>query len=137
MTSAGLRIIKEAVNEESLEDAIGALHYVKQAKEEIEREFQEAQQRVITIMQSQDMKQKRVGVISATVVQRSRPKYNEESLAKQLGAEVWNKVTKKILDTKKLEQAINDKVVDVNVVAGCTEFVNDKPYVRLTVHEEG
>lgn len=57
----------------------------------------------------------------------------ERQLKKRLGATVWNKITKRVLDRQALEAAIADGIVDPGVVAQCSEEVpKGRPYVRVT-----
>lgn len=68
----------------------------------------------------------------ATLVQGTTVKYNEPGLKKALGATVWKKVTKTILDKKLLEDLVTQGDIDVHVVAENSSVNENKPYVRIT-----
>jgi hypothetical protein len=70
--------------------------------------------------------------IKGTLVEAQRVTYDEDRLKKALGAPVWKKVTKQVLDKQKLEAEITVGAVDPNVVAGCASVADNKPYVKVT-----
>lgn len=79
-----------------------------------------------------DAKTATAGAWKVTVVRVQRMKINEAGLKKALGARVFNKFCNMQLDRSKLEEAINAGAVDPTVVSQHTEFVNNKPFVRIT-----
>jgi hypothetical protein len=70
--------------------------------------------------------------IKASVVSAERTSVDEVSLRKALGAREFNKLTVRKLDKHKLEDAIKSSSVDPVIVAQCTTFVANSPYVRIT-----
>jgi hypothetical protein len=73
--------------------------------------------------------------ITGTLVEATRIKVDEAKLAKTLGADLWNKVTKKVLDKEKLEQQIAAGKVNPTDVAAVSEELPNKPYVKVTAKE--
>lgn len=70
--------------------------------------------------------------ITGTLVEATRVLIDEDRLKKNLGARMWDRVTKKVLDKPKLEDAIARGDVDPNVVAQCSEVKANRPYVKVT-----
>lgn len=69
--------------------------------------------------------------IKGTLVEAQRVLYDGDKLEKTLGAPMWKKVTKQVLDAVKLEAQITVGAIDPNVVAACSEVKDNKPYIRL------
>lgn len=68
---------------------------------------------------------------AATLVEAARIVIDEERLKKALGADLWNKVTKRVLDKSALEDQMAQGVVDPVVVAQCSDEKPNKPYLRI------
>lgn len=94
--------------------------------------FEEQQERVVKLLEQQGRKSATNGSVRARLVIGSSTRYDERGLAKALGAPVWNKVTKKVLDKGKLEDAVDKGDIDLNVVAQYATVTPNKPYIRLT-----
>lgn len=71
-------------------------------------------------------------LVTATVVRGARAVLDEGMLQKNLGSTLWNKVTTRVLDRKKLEAYVASNEVDPMVVARATSEVPNKPYVKIT-----
>ena len=70
---------------------------------------------------------------TGTVVRGTSYKLDTEKLKKRIGAKTWTKVTKRVLDDKKLEDAVAKGLISEHDVAICTEEVEKSPYVRGNV----
>ena len=70
--------------------------------------------------------------IKGTLVRVTRVVINDEQLETALGATVWNKVIKKVLDKEKLEAMIVVGKIDASVVAAASEEKINKPFVKIT-----
>lgn len=113
---------------------------LKEKDKLLAQEIKDAQQRIISAMSEADLKTtsvhagtgKNERLIRATLVRGEATKINGEALKKQLSVSQWNKVTQRVLDNKKLEEAIANGVVDPLKVADCTATIERAPYVRLT-----
>lgn len=88
--------------------------------------FNHARQKSMTITDHEGTR------ITGTLVEGSTIELDEVRLKKAIGAPTWNKVTKRVIDKTKLEDAMADGTVDPNVVAQCSNEVPRKPYVRVT-----
>lgn len=70
--------------------------------------------------------------ITATLVEAVRLVTDEGRLRKALGATLWQKVSRRVLDKGKLESAVAEGTVDANVVANATDEVPNAPYIRTS-----
>lgn len=73
--------------------------------------------------------------VKVTYVQRTTTSLDEEGLKKALGVAKWAKVTKTVVDKRKLEKAIDDGVVDPMVVGQHVSQNLSKPYLRFSTSE--
>lgn len=113
-----------------LESMVRHLKELKEASVAASAAFEHYQQLVIETMGEQ--KSTKVGNLRMTVVRGTTVKINEASLKKALGAPLWRKVTKQVLDKPKLEEMVNSGDVDLNVVAAHTEVIPKKAYVSFS-----
>lgn len=72
--------------------------------------------------------------VTGTLVEPERIKIDEERLKKAVGAEVWNRISTKTLDKKKLEALLALGEIDANVVASCSES-SVSPYIKIAMKE--
>lgn len=120
-----------------LEEAVARLAMFKEAKAAAEEAYESQQAKVLALMGER----KSVSIpwtasnerLKASRVVSTYITYNEVTLKKSLGASVWRKVSTTKLDTKKLEQAVQEGLVDVNTVAAHAEEREKKPFIRLSV----
>jgi len=116
----------------SLNARIANLQLLKQIAERATEAYEEAQADFIKAMEAEGRKTLRDGTLKVTLVTRDIPKYDEKGLAKSLGATLWNKITKKTLDKAKLEKAVDEGEIDINVVAQHTTVTPAKPHLRFS-----
>lgn len=57
--------------------------------------------------------------------------YDVPSLESSVTQEQWDMVTKKVLDTEKLEAAVTIGAISADIVATCSEVKDKKPYVLV------
>lgn len=132
MSVQGIKIAQQHGKEVVLADEVQHLLRLKLAAEAAEAEYNEAQERFIEQMELVGRKSLKDDSTKVTVVTRSIPRYDEKGLAKALGATLWNKVTKKTLDKAKLEKAVDEGEIDINVVAQHTTVGEAKPHLRFS-----
>lgn len=70
--------------------------------------------------------------VKATRVQATSLVIDESQLKKSLGATMWNKITRRVLDSAKLEDAIAEGKVDPVDVAQASSENKNAPYVKVT-----
>lgn len=116
----------------SLNARIATLQILKRAAESATEAYEEAQAAFVKDLQAEGRKTIQDGTLKVTLVERSIPKYDEKGLAKALGAPLWNKITKKTLDKVKLEKAVDEGEIDINVVAQHTTVTWAKPHLRFS-----
>jgi hypothetical protein len=107
------------------------------AKAELaESNYRDAQEDLITLLSTGEDRsvtaQCGTNAITGTLVTSETLSINEEGLAKALGAKVWAKCTKRVLDKKKLEALITTGEVNAVVVAANSSETARKPYVRIS-----
>ncbi len=95
------------------------------------------QQRIVATLDSLEVKTHEVEVkggrsIKATRSQSNRTVIDETGLKKSLGETLWNKVSSRVLDKKKLEAFIASGEVSATAVAKCSTENEGKPYIRIT-----
>lgn len=72
------------------------------------------------------------GDLTGTVVRGTTLSYDEDGIKRSLGATLWKKVTKQVMDKEKLEAAIVVGDIDPNIIAQHTTEKDKKPYIRVT-----
>lgn len=120
-----------------LDAEIAHLHELKEEALAASLRVAQKEAEVVALMDENGTKTYKATMISgngfrATLVRGERVKYNELGLKKALGAAVWRKVTKTSLDTKKLDEAVQEGLVPVMVVAQHSEVLFNKAYVKIT-----
>lgn len=120
-----------------INEDVMALDELRRKKEELEGYIDALQARIVSTLDSLEMKSIEVEVsadrvVKATRAQSNRTVIDEVGLKKSLGETLWNKVSSRVLDKKKLEAYIASGEVNATVVAKCSTESEGKPYIRLT-----
>lgn len=126
-----MKVIKKTI--------VAKIAELEQAKHEVAQlndKIAQLQASIITQMDQMETKSVTVELegraLKATKVQGVRIVIDEPSLKKKLGAKVWEHVTTRVLDKKKLEATIEMGEVDAMKVAECTTEVPNRPYIKLS-----
>lgn len=113
---------------------------VKDAKEAADQaalEHDEAKAKLLDYMEELEITNATVSdgehKASSTVVRSKTTTYNEDRLKKRLGATLWNKVTTRKLDEKKLAAYVKAGDIETSVVAEAITETPRKPYVKVTI----
>lgn len=69
--------------------------------------------------------------VRATKVEGHRTVIDEAKLKRKIGLSMWNKVTSRFLDRKKLDAYIASGEIKASIVADCTDEAPNKPYVKV------
>lgn len=132
--------VKAITTIESNSDAREALTVIADYKRQIaqmDEAMRETQAELIDWMEDEGKKSLTAddgdNRISGTIVRGTRIVIDEGRLKKLLGAKLWNKVTKKVLDKSKLEDLIVRNEIDPMEVATCSNELDNKPYIKVTV----
>lgn len=121
------------------EDADKALVEAAQLKSDIkqmEEDLTDVQTDLIEWLDDKNQKTLSVstasGKVKGTVVRGSRMVLDESRLKKLLGARLFNKATKRVIDKKKLEDLIARSEIQALDVAACTDENFNRPYIKIT-----
>lgn len=131
---------EEPMSDELLQEELGQylaqLNAAKQRKNEAEAEIQSLTKLLTESMTAGEMRKLQTnvpdGILIGTLVTPSTVEIDEPRLKRQLGAKVWKKVTKQVLDRKLLDDALSTGEVDIAVVAQCSQEKFRSPYIKLT-----
>lgn len=126
----GIRLL--ATRSISVEDEIAfKVDLVKELKEnaqEATTRFEEAQAELVALIGDGYTGNR----YRARVVRKDSVKINETGLKKALGARLFNKATKTVLDRKKLDELMQTGEIDPVIVSTNSEIVPQKPYISFT-----
>lgn len=129
--------VVEATPKDELDEALVRFSELKEQAAHISDQVKVTQSEILELMAKRKIKQHvvRIGFkrVSGTIVAGTRVVIDEVGLKKRLGADLWNKVTTRSLDRKKLDAYLASGEVDVNEVAAVSEEVENAPYLRITV----
>lgn len=118
------------------ESQVSRLRDLRADKRELEDSISEIQAAGIKSLKT--LGQKSIGFdyddskVTGTLVQPTSLIIDETKLKKRVGAKVWRKITKPILDREKLETAIAEGLVTPQTVAACSSEEPKSPYIRIT-----
>lgn len=123
-------------NKEQAEKALVQVATLKTDIKDMEEELNDVQQALCTWLE--DKGQKSIGTdtptgkLKGTRVAGARMILDEPRLKKILGARLFNRATKRVIDKKKLEDLITKGEVKSLDVASCMDEVTNKPYIKVT-----
>jgi predicted amidohydrolase len=112
-----------------------AVDRVRRAKDKAEvaaQELKDSQRELMALLAVENVKTHVYDGYQATVVRNTGYTFNEAGLRKAVGARVYNKLTTAKLDSKKLEKAVEDGVIDPVLVAQYATEKKTDPFLRLT-----
>lgn len=117
-------------------DLLRVLANIKAAKEALEEQHAQIQERLIVILDSQDKTTLQADMgqgqkVKGSIVRAERVVYDEDALAAALGPN-WDSVTKRVLDKGLLEASVKTGAISGEVVASCAEIKPNKPYIKIT-----
>lgn len=118
----------------SMQDYLLELARIKEAISNLNEEKLETECLLIEALEKKGQKSVTAnnGDITGTLVKGSTISIDEEKLKKSLGAALWKKVTKQVLDKERLEAHIVTGDVDANVVAAASTEKDRKPFIKVT-----
>lgn len=123
-----LRLVNN--DEMQLISLLGDFHEAQREKSDAMLRFAEAEARLMSALG--ERRTAKVGSHRVTVVRRETTKIDEPKLKKVLGARLWNKAARTILDRSKLESLISTGEISIDQVATASEIVASKPYLRVS-----
>lgn len=118
--------------DQGLQELLDELADLKAEKTRVEEHLAETQAELIDYMKSQGIKTIESSKHKGTLVEGQRVKIDEDRLAELLPKRLWDLITKQVVDTKKLEDAVATGSIDVEIVAEASTNVPVRPYVRVS-----
>lgn len=116
-----------------LGEMVDTIHANRAFVKKVNDDTAKLQEQVIAKMKQHRIDRfKSASKINASVIEGTSMVIDDVKLRRRLGARLWGKVTKTVLDKKMLEAAIAAKEVDPIIVAECTEEVPRTPYIKTT-----
>ena len=132
-----MRIVRNSDDER---DLLTQFVEARQARDRAQIRLDELQERLTKEMeanQQKSMKYAHNGLAGqVTYVQNTITKIDEAGLRKALTAKVYDKYTKRSLDKKKMEEAMDQGVIDPMIVVKYVSTAPSKPFLRISAHEE-
>lgn len=116
----------------TMQDDLVELARLKDQQKSLGEQVYEAEARLIDAMERKGQKTVSAGDLRGTLVKGTTITIDEAALKKSLGARLWGKVTKQVLDKEKLEAHIVTGEVDPNVVASVSAEKDRKPFVKVS-----
>lgn len=98
-------------------------------KADLAAALEEAEQKTVTV-ETDD------GKVRATYTRGKRLDYDEPRLKKKLGAKIWKKVSKTVLDKDALKEHLDEHPDQIADVAECTDEVLFKPSIKFSPIKE-
>ena len=110
---------------------------VKASVEMLTKQKSDIEARLIILLEANDKKTLTASSadgrkVTGTLVRAERVHIDAEALEKILPADLWTKVTRRVLDSGLLEAHITTGVINEQTVASVTEVKQNKPYVRIS-----
>lgn len=128
-----MRKINKADNIETIESLTDRYVELRKQRDNVDEELREVAAQLQDHMEVADLaSHKAASGRKVTVVTRTNTVMNEETLRKRLGAQLWNKVTVRKLDKRKLDAFIKSgEVKAVDVAIAMTEN-EPTTYIKVT-----
>ncbi len=109
----------------------------KQKKNEAEAKVKSLTAHLTQALQDREIRKLRTegpdGILTGTLVTPSVVEVDEARLKRKIGAKVWHKLTREVLDKSKLDDALATGLVDIADVALCSSEVPRSPYIKISV----
>lgn len=128
-------------NHKELADLVIHANHLKVVADEAQRAFREAQDQIVDLMQSYSVPtvsalEEETGLYhTGTLVESEVIEIDQEGLCNSVDAELWEKVTKRVLDPVKLDAHMVTGDLDPKIVNKNTIIKRRKPYIRFTVKQ--
>ena len=118
----------------TMQEDLMELARLKEMQRDLADQVLEVEMRLVEALEKKGQKTVSAnnGDLNGTLVKGTTVSINEEALKKALGAPLWKKVTKQVLDKERLEAHIVTGEVDPNVVASVSTEKDRKPFIKVT-----
>lgn len=134
----------EEIDQLSVDSSLGqkltALQALKEQVQTLSEKYEKDQAAVIEALRKAGHERFELDTpftsIKGTVVAAERVYYDAEGLEGDLDEETWEKVTKRVLDTEKLEALVVAGIIPIETVDMHSEVKVNKPHIRFTVKKK-
>lgn len=115
-----------------LQKLVRKLWEVKVRRADAEKEWYDTERDAIDEFETQGLNDIEVDDLHAVVVRGERVLIDEDKLLERVGPRMADKLTKKVLDRRKLEAAVALGEVPSELLDECSEVKANKAFVRIT-----
>lgn len=124
---------------DELDIAIAELEQARTARDAAALHYKQIETRVMALMDEREEKTHISpfdGGWQATKVVGERITMDEPALHERIGDRLWDHVTSRVFDKRKLEHAVSLGLINGEDVAECATVQQNSPYLRLTRHRD-
>lgn len=119
-------------NTADLDARIKAFHEKKRQAKALSEAIAEDQAAILDMMGGEVGAEHKVDGLKAKIVQATSIVVDEQALRKRVGAAMWNKITTRILDRKKLDAYLATGELKPTTIAAVSTEKENAPYVKIT-----
>ena len=133
MKKIAKRVEKTEPDTESIDNMIENYAYLRKQRGELDDQMRDISNELVVQLRRHEIKNRKTSSgYKVTLVERANTTLNENTLRKRLGAQMWNKVTTRVLDKRKLDAFIKSGEVSSSDVA--MSMVESEPthYIKVT-----
>lgn len=133
MKKIAKRVEKAEPDTESIDNMIENYAYLRKQRGELDDQMRDISNELVVQLRRHEIKNRKTSSgYKVTLVERANTTLNENTLRKRLGAQMWNKVTTRVLDKRKLDAFIKSGEVSSSDVA--MSMVESEPthYIKVT-----
>ena len=133
MKKIAKRVEKAEPDTESIDNMIENYAYLRKQRGELDDQMRDISNELVVQLRRHEIKNRKTSSgYKVTLVERANTTLNENTLRKRLGAQMWNKVTTRVLDKRKLDAFIKSGEVSSADVA--MSMVESEPthYIKVT-----
>ena len=133
MKKIAKRVEKVEPDTESIDNMIENYAYLRKQRGELDDQMRDISNELVVQLRRHEIKNRKTSSgYKVTLVERANTTLNENTLRKRLGAQMWNKVTTRVLDKRKLDAFIKSGEVSSSDVAMSMVEAEPTHYIKVT-----
>lgn len=133
MKKIAKRVEKVEPDTESIDNMIENYAYLRKQRGELDDQMRDISNELVVQLRRHGIKNRKTSSgYKVTLVERANTTLNENTLRKRLGAQMWNKVTTRVLDKRKLDAFIKSGEVSSSDVAMSMVEAEPTHYIKVT-----
>lgn len=117
---------------DEVEELVDEIATIKEEIAALEERRRKRQNELVQELRARDETAAESVSFKATLVEPERTVIDEVALADDLSPEQWESISRRVMDKAKLEAAVANGEVDMDIVVAHTEFVPTTPYIKIT-----